>query len=55
MEKSVQLAALGRQDAPLAFTDYWVTRNGLVIQLSDRQPQDALPRRVPVDWPLNGN
>ena len=30
MEKSVQLAALRRRDAPPAFTDYWALMNGKV-------------------------
>ena len=56
MEKSVQLAALQRQVAPLAFTDYWAPMTGLVGQLAARQPQVALPRRFPMDlaFPMIG-
>ena len=47
LKKSVQLAA------PPAFTDYWLPMSGLVGQLASRQPQDALPKRLPMDWPSN--
>ena len=50
MEKSVQLAALWRQVAPPAFTDYWAPMIGSVGQLAGRQPRVALPRRLPMDW-----
>ena len=50
MEQSVQLAALLRQVAPPAFTDYWVPMIGLVGELAARQPQAALRWRLPMDW-----
>ena len=52
MEKSVQLAALRRQVAPPAFTDFCALMIGLVGQLAARWPQVALPRRVSMDWAL---
>ena len=37
--------------ADTAFTDYREPMNGLIGQLAARQPQVALPRRLPMDWP----
>ena len=46
--KSVQLAALRRQVAPPAFSDYWAMI-GLVGQLASWRPHVALLRCLPLD------
>ena len=48
IEKPVQLAALWRQVAPPADTDYRAVMNGLVGQFAARQPQIALSSRLPM-------
>ena len=51
MKKSLRLAALRRQVALPAFTDYWASMIGLVGQLAARRLQVALPKanRLPAD------
>ena len=48
----MQLAALRRQVAPPAFTDYCAPMNALVGQLAGCWSHVALPRRLPMDWAL---
>ena len=48
--KSVQLAALRRQFAPPAFTNYRAPMIGLVSELAARRPQVALHSRLPMVW-----
>ena len=50
MEKSVQLAALHLQVAPLAFTDNRVPMISLVGPLVGRQLQFASPKHLPMVW-----